>query len=168
MSETQSTDNFGSDWETDKRILQDVDSPDMCLKRWNVLWHWAKNGNREAKHALAFLVAPPPDMLPMQMPGTHGDTISRLRDILILSVHSIDYQDKDEIDEYYEELTIGLFKQFQLDQTSSGKDFIKCVVTGKSSECARLAVEAELVPSFDDYASNIDLQIANGATATCK
>ena len=70
-------------------IPQNVSISDDCTKLWDELWPKAKEGSIEARQALFFLMAPPPDMKAILLPGNSGDLVTTYRDLTVMSTHII-------------------------------------------------------------------------------
>ncbi|MCC7305011.1 MAG: hypothetical protein IT558_01995 [Alphaproteobacteria bacterium] len=159
---TQSQD---PEWLAAKKSLENLVQEEKCSEYWNILWPWAKKGNLEARALLLISLAPPPDMNIIYAPGSSGDYISKLRDITIMSVHSHGYKEK--WFEDYKNLISDLYVQVGFDEISAGKDFLKCVKDTPSANCIDIAVKEKLVPSFEEYASQIDALMKEGMKSTC-
>lgn len=143
-----------------------------CEESWDVLWPWAKKGNLEARFTLFFLMTPPPDMKPLFAPGSSGDRISWQRDVIIMLTHSLGYKgDPDLKDNQLDVLAhyndaLALYKKFGLGSDYKSVEFLKCAQENKDN-CAAIAVKNKIVPSFEEYAQQIDLFLEKGMKAHC-
>lgn len=151
------------EWE--KEVEQMYDLP--CEERWDKLWSSAKQGNLIARAGILFLIAPPLDGERIFLPGRTGDSISILRDSIILAVHStgVKYSVKQYNLAHAE--TVHTFYSYVPLKEFNGKDFFSCLKEKNTQECADIAVKDRLVPSFEDYANEIDMAMSNGKTVKC-
>ncbi len=136
-----------------------------CMKVWNILWPEAKSGDIEARAYLAFLSMPLMHSDALFMPGDSGDNISRLRDALILTIHSKGFIFKTEDTAKDGDIYNFMYSRF-IDKYL-GRNYFKCMNEKNSQECAKVAVKDKLVPAFEDYAKKIDMLVAQGARPTC-
>lgn len=144
-----------------------------CAKYWDILWPKAKAGDMEARWYIYFLMVSPPHMDIMFAPSTSQDYVSKMRSAIITAAHAYDYSAENSSDEHekqviedYREIAILLFKDAGFSETRREK-FMACVTEGKQ-KCTHLAVEEHLVPSFEDYAKEIDALMAKGIKSTCE
>ena len=153
-------------WENEAGNLQKLLSNkalpnnEKCQKTWDLLWPQAKEGNLEAREHLFFFSLAMPHNDTLQMPGSGNNFIARMHDGLILAVHSAGVQYKQEI---YVDVAEGFFTDLGLEKT----EFYKCFKQNLSTDCSRLAVEEGLVPSFDEFAANIDFFVEQGRKPQC-
>ena len=98
-----------------------------------------------------------------EMPGRSGDSVSRMRDAMILAVHSVGVSGGE--DEVIMSFLEGLEPYGSV---AARKRFFACVRNNPSQDCASIAVEEKLVPSFEDYGDEIDLILAQGKKSTCR
>lgn len=139
-----------------------------CDEYWNVFWPLAKKGNLNARQALYYLVSFKLHMDDISAPGKSRDEVTQLRDYVILAVHSLGAKPPgyEEIaKQRYEDLHFRIFGFHK--EHSRGYDFYKCYKETPSPACADIAVKHEAVPSFEDYASEIDAAIAQGKKSIC-
>lgn len=116
---------------------------------------------------LLTLLAPPVHGTQIVAPGTTGDLVSRVRDITITAVHASDYKGSEESNQYYRDLAYDLYLKQGFEESPEGREFLKCVKEG-SSNCSDVAVKGKLVPSFDEYAKQINIFTNSGMKSTCK
>lgn len=136
-----------------------------CADFWNIFWPAAKAGDLEARAILFYLMIPPPDMSFLYAPGNSGDLISRQRDINVMAVHSIDYSGP--FEPHYRELALEQFISAGFDFPPGKSKFLECVKKGGKG-CADIAVKARLVPSFEEFARQIDAMTAAGMKSSCR
>ncbi len=155
----------GDTWETAKKKMESVTFGSMsdeaqCQFVWDTLWRWSKRGNVEARYNLFRFVYPGWPGLPhIMMPGRVGDEISLVRDSAILGVYSLEYRSDVDIESFLNE-TIGV--------VPAGQWFIQCIKEDSIKSCVRAAhSRANLIPSFEEYALEIDTLIAGGAKQKC-
>lgn len=132
---------------------------------WEVLWSEAKAGDLEARAILFFFMIPPPHIPRLTPPGSTGDLVSRKRDIAIMAVHSQAYDGP--FERGYRDLAYDQFVSAGFDYPPGTSDFMKCV-KASGDNCADIAVKAGLVPSFEDFAKQIDAMAAAGMKSTCE
>lgn len=134
-----------------------------CQQSWNILWPWAKKGNLEARaELLGDYYA-----YKRSMPG-HGDWISIKRDLIVLLIHSAGYNYKD--NRRYEGsrmMPFEILKELLDSDYPSAKEFSVCRSDSLTTACADQVIKLGLVPSFEDYAAEIDFQISRGKVSRC-
>lgn len=160
-------------WLSDKARLEKLSSDkaemsdeERCQAIWDILWPWAIKDNLEARSYLFFLMAPPPHMKPLLLPGNTGDSVTKFKDAIIMAVHSYPYQFDTDMKETYQNVAHTLYQQAGFEQSSSGRKFLKCLENSENN-CAEIAVQERLVPSFEEYAKNIDVFISAGIKSHC-
>ena len=151
--------------------LQKLSQTTKCSEEWDVLWPLAKQGDLEARVILTikvFGLMHHPDLCP---PGG-CDYASKLRNILIMTVHASDYKfpDNEEYEGtklYFKSAFDFVFERYQLGyENGKGEKFLKCLYQSKGS-CAKIAVDEGLVPSFEEYAKEIDAFTNAGFKSKC-
>ena len=159
-------------WSTDRKHVEgilksgNVDE-NLCQDAWGTLWSWAKRGNLDARAMLSFYLLPPPYMSIILMPGRSSDYISRTRDALVVSTHSVGgHLDEQQEDDFYYSLLTSLYSELPF-RNIGGAKVLMCLQEKRSSTCADVAVKAKLVPSFDVYAAEVDALVAQGLKAKC-
>jgi hypothetical protein len=159
-------DRQSEEWLETKNKLQELVKGEKCEEYWDLLWPWAKKGNLEARVDLLTLMAPPPHGTTVIAPGNSGDLVSRIRDILVMAVHSDGYKSEAAYTRDYRELAYELYINEGFQEIPEGRRFLECVKSG-SGNCAEIAVKGKLVPSFDEYASQLDVLARSGMKSTC-
>jgi hypothetical protein len=145
-------------WLEDRVKLEELTSSqhiseENCQAVWNILWSWAKKGNMEARSGILGVMY----AFGLEFPGRSGDTVSRMRDAVILGVHSVG----SEPDEFVDNFISGI-------RGYPGSDkFLECIHTNRSQECVNILVENRVVPSFEDFASEVDMLMASGKKVSC-
>ncbi|PCJ99163.1 MAG: hypothetical protein COA45_06915 [Zetaproteobacteria bacterium] len=157
-----------SNWIEDKVRLEKLVSEKKCTEYWGVLWPWAKAENYEARTMLLVLMAPPPHMRVVFAPGSSGDLVTNIRNIVIMAVHSHDIKDASSIRADYGETADGLYKMVGFGDSAGGRKFMECVQNKEAKNCAEIAVQEKLVPSFKNYSAQIDMFMENGMQSTCR
>lgn len=159
-------DETSSGWLAVKERFGNLGNAGRCDEQWDVLWPWAKKGKGEARALLLFIMVPPPDMPHVFAPGNTGDFVSRMRDAEIMAIHSYDYKPNEKVHEAYEDVVYQLGVNAGFADSIEGREFLACVKS-KSKSCADIAVKGKLVPSFEDYARQVDALINQGFESTC-
>lgn len=150
-------------------LIRELQAAGDCAKYWDILWPKAKAGDMEARWNMYFLMVSPPHMDIMFAPSASQDYVTKMRNAYIIAVHAYDYDGENLSDEEkeviadYKKTSLSLFKHAGF----SEEKFMACVRKGKS-KCSHLAVEEKLVPSFEDYAKEIDALMAQGIKSTCE
>lgn len=150
-------------WEQDKarfekQIFPKGNEEKKCQAAWNLLWPWARKGNLEAR-ALLLMDAYTNGRI---MPGRNRDWITVSRDMMILAVHSAGVEG-----ETYNKILDEQYKtEFAKSVFSKGSD-LNCFVQSRSQDCTKTAVAHHVVPSFKQYADEIDLLIKAGKRSVC-
>ncbi len=152
-------------WEQSKEILQQFVKEGSCERYWNIIWPHAKSGNLEARAYLFSLMASPPDMNFVYAPGSGNNYISRMYHLTVLAVHTFSYNGKKKWGSYHE-IANELYKQVGFNQVTTGHNFLQCLKT-QSKDCSKIAVSDGLVPSFESYATSIDVLLSKGMRSTC-
>ena len=130
-----------------------------CPQRWDILWHWSKTGNVAARGQLLYELT----WGDTYRPAYAHDPSLRFRDMAILSVYSFD--DKEPDMEKLQKLGVDHLRFLQW---SNDKRFFACLDKhGYKEACAAMAIEDGLVPSFEDYAKEVDAAIAAGQRPVC-
>lgn len=154
-------------------LIKELQAAGDCAKYWGILWPKAKAGDMEARWNMYFLMVSPPHMDILFAPSASQDYITKMRNAAIIAAHAYDYDGENPFNENekeaiadYKETAVLLFKDAGFFKTKNEK-FMTCVTKGKP-KCTHLAVEEKLVPSFEDYAKEIDALMAQGIKSTCE
>lgn len=135
---------------------------ERCEAIWKVVWPLAKAGNKEARFGILMSVT----LGHFGLAPNYRDKVSSSRIFLILALHSFGAQSlaKDA------QRAAGTYPSFLSDYPFMKDDikFAECVTRGQTPECARVAVDDHLIPSFDDFAKEIDALIEAGTAPLCK
>lgn len=152
-------------------LLKELQAAGDCAKYWDILWPKAKAGDMEARWNMYFLMVSPPHMDILFAPSASQNYVTKMRNATIMAAHAYDYDgespffgknEKAAIADY-KETAAWLFKHAGFPE----KKFMACVTEGKT-KCTHLAVEEKLVPSFEDFAKEIDALMAQGIKSTCE
>lgn len=158
-------------WLAEKERFKNViTNENRCYETWNVLWPWAKKGNLEARAMLFVAITPFMHIGAVAVPGNNGDSITTMRDSLIMAVHSEGYKGGDSERAFMNalnEFRQSIYKGFALNSYSSGREFLECVQKKKQG-CSTIAVTEGLVPSFEDYAREKDALMQQGMKGLCR
>ncbi len=160
-------------WLQQKQEIKDllasrsITDQDKCNKVWDILWSEAKSGNLPARAWIRQLVFPyGPHSDTIALPGRSGDYISQMRDAIILSVHTTGVKlSNDKETAYYNGFSRELYSEVKLEYV--GGPFLNCVSQPQSNNCVNIAVKRQLVPSFESYASEVDLLLSQHKSPTC-
>jgi hypothetical protein len=139
-----------------------------CQAMWDLLWPKAKKGDIEARFALFMATWAPPHMTAIKRPGLSQDTFSYMRDLAVFTVYSTGVKDEtsQSVTDNYYKVFDRIYKQLNFKEIGGG-EFIKCVKDTRSNECTKIAVKNNLVPSFEDYAKEVDLLVKGGGKPKC-
>lgn len=149
-------------WIADRGHLQALLKEHACDKVWKTLWPWAKRGNMEARFLIFMLMVPPPDADILYAPGNSGDYATTMRDALVMAVHSFDFEEESRERADYARTALSMFSG----KSGRWERFARCARSGKRG-CGDIAVKDKLVPSFEDYALQIDALMDKGMTGSC-
>ncbi len=150
-----------------------IENPDFkklkCEQRWDYFWPLAKKGDLDARLALFWLLAFRLHMDEIYPPGRSHDVVTLTRDIIILGVHSsgATYLKAEGAPD-----TNGLLISFLKtagfsDPHMQGNKFYNCFIKNPTPACTQIALDEKIVPTFEDYAAEIDAAIAIGKNSTC-
>jgi len=136
-----------SDWEITKNKAASLINSKDCANAWQLIWPWARKGNIEARAILATAIYAA-GLIP---PNSTSDAITLFRHSLILSVHGSANGDPAAL-----ELLHALLRE-KLISDMGGSVLEGCLNIGTPpSKCVENAVIDGFVPSFYDYAREID------------
>lgn len=137
-----------------------------CQAMWNILWPEAKAGNLQARFALFVYLLPMMHHDRIIPPGHSDDFITRMRDSLIMSVHSsgVRFEEKSPDEGLMEGAIYSIMLRKDL---HDHKSFLDCVATENSQHCAEIAIQNDIVPSFEEYAAEIETFVGAGAKPSC-
>lgn len=153
-------------WLNDKSKLEKLRNDNSCGQQWDILWPWVKKGNKEALLILlSYRIGP--HAMNIILPGEGGDLISGMRNTAILTVYS--YAENSsvakEYSDFYADMISGLSTLFPFNSPQAS-EFNKCVSEGGEG-CISIAMKDKLVPTFDDFVSEIELFQAGSMSAKC-
>lgn len=138
-------------------LIKQKTNEERCQEVWDPLWSEVRLGDVEARLriVLAIVFGNLTDL-----PG-HSDYLAKLRDIIILAVHSVgvteaNYKFVDII--YYE----------NLENVSGSSKFFKCIEANRSQACAKILVDHHQIPAMQDYIDEINALIEAGEKPKCQ
>lgn len=138
-----------------------------CADVWEGLWPFAKERNLEARVMLYNAMVIGPDTQQLLAPGNTGDLVTKIRDIVIMAVHSEDYKSQSERDDFFRSAAHSFYELYGFKSNPQGEKFMQCVEENLSDNCADIAVKAKLVPSFEEYSKQIDAFLEQGMQSSC-
>lgn len=160
-------------WQKDsaKKVQTDAEK---CQAMWDFFWPWAKRGNIQARAAF-YVFMTLPRRYRLNFPTSSSDFASLMRDAMIFQVHSAGIQYDETADEDIRSEYSGMAefyeKQISFWDGLNGGSYLACIKKANSRDtaqmCAKTAVQEGLVPSFEDYAKEIDFLIAQGLRPLC-
>lgn len=154
------------DWKAFSRPIEKFEKKKDCQSIWNYLWPKAKAGDKDARFVLLTLIISWPHFMSLTMPGHQSDLVSTTRDGIIMGMHSAgtkfvpNFSTKEQTHP-----AIDILREL-LNQIS-GQKFLACLKQKDSNLCIEEAVEINLIPSFEDYAKEIDTLVAAGYQPQC-
>lgn len=151
-------------WEAGVASLEKHVTKGECGEIWNTLWPWAASNSPNRYEARRYLLAymfPPPFQAKLIAPGDTDDKITRLRNAVVLSSHAEIHSDHPQYP-----LFKSYYSDFRLEEYAEGRSFLKCTQS-ENRNCAHILEEANFIPSFEEYADQINKRIETGATAKC-
>lgn len=123
--------------------------------KWSEVWNEAKNGEQDAKFKILTSVLPLPHVERLTMSPERNDLASQSYHALVLLVHNCNFREGDALSEIYRDIANDFFMQRNLMTSAKANRFLKSFKQNEP-DCAHYAVEDGLVPSFDQYSSEID------------
>ncbi len=163
------------DWQNQYTQNKQQTSAESCQQLWDFVWPWAKRGNIEARGILYTIMTLPRRTSPL-LPLVPTDYISYMRYLMILQVHSAGIQylenTEEDVKSIYSEMSRFYEKQLGFLDTLSGGTYMSCIKNAttlqSAQSCTQTAEKEGLVPSFEDFASEVDIMIAQGLLPSCK
>jgi len=138
-------------------------APGACKSYWNAAWQDAKEGSVRARHYINLMLG----REIVSLPGHGADEASIESDRLILLLHALGETELTQKiaadpEEFFEEQ----FASYPAFERNSA--FKACMLAKFSADCTAIAVNAGLIPSFEEFSRMIDQAIANGLGVKCK
>lgn len=127
-----------------------------CQVLWTQLWEQSKQGSYQARYYLASAVMERVLHLPDQGQGA--------RSLAILTVHSLGYSDGSPFSQERPEMIAEYFRSLR---NPSNEEFFSCLEKVKSARCARVGVDKGIIPTFEQFAEDIDAMVKAGHKAEC-
>lgn len=163
-----------SEWAEDRVRLDKFIEEGRCSEYWNIIWPWAKKGNAEARFNLLFRTVGFMHMDQILLPGSGDDYVSRMRNWTIMAVYAQEYYhnmpsnipNHDFLLEYRQAM-IKIFELAGFREAQGGDEFLSCV-EARGGNCSAIAIKNKLVPSFEEYAAQIDAFMVQGMQSRCK
>jgi hypothetical protein len=152
------------EWMADKKRAEALFETDNCDDYWQIVWPWVKKGNMDAR-ALLWTRTVPMIHMPIVRPPASENVISYLRHLFIITMYNsgngiLLEEDGETLEQY-----VYSFIPFVVD---SSVPFAECINDTPSPKCMEIAVEEKIIPSFEDYAAEIDVLMKNGYLGTCE
>jgi hypothetical protein len=131
-----------------------------CHQNFLVHWEQVKKGNLKARFDLLAAMSIPhgPQLL---FPSPSYDYLTRLRYVMILAVHSVGPDFRQEENEFIDNL------YQHVPELGPASPFGKCTQAERSQKCVDAAVEDGIIPPLTSFAKEIDLYIDAGYEARC-
>lgn len=163
------------DWQSQYTQNKPQTGNETCQRLWDFVWPWAKRGNIEARGMLYTIMTLPRGSSPL-LPLASRDYISYMRYLIILQVHSAGVQylegAEEDVKSIYTEMSKFHEKQLGFLDNLSGGNYMPCIKNAttlqSTQNCTQIAEKQGLVPSFKDFASEVDAMIAQGLLPSCK
>lgn len=140
-------------WLAVKSKILKKDMTGECEAAFNLIWPYAKKGNKDALATLMRFAYG----IGLNMPGRSIDTVSRWRDYYILSVYAY----HENLDHASKELLGSFIKELKYSDK-----FFDCHINN-GLQCESIFFKNELLPSLSQYTNEIDIFINAGNRATC-
>lgn len=125
-----------------------------CQEIWDTLWSKVEDGDIKARLEIVGHMWGSG----LELPGRSRDYLTRLRDIYILTAHSIELIEENDgfFDSYLNEI-----KAF------ASKEFGECMEKNRSKACTEILVDNQRIPPFQNYIDEVNALIAAGNKPTC-
>lgn len=126
-----------------------------CAGAFNDLWTPFWNHDPLAVEALLFLLHFEPFL---RLPGRSRDYVTTQRDLIILIAHTDKIDDQE-----LEELFVTPFNILK-----GGQEYLECRNVGKGRDCGAILSEDRIIPTPEEFKTEIDTFQNAGFTATCR
>jgi len=159
-------------WEEDMVALEkmiDDGYVENCQGIWDLLWPWAKVGRLEARELLFYMGLPLIHLPTLLAPGMSDVFSERQNELNVLLVHAAgpEGKAKEERKSLYADF-IDSFNEVYLERIGYNSNaWMTCMNKEPSPACADILVKDKVIPSFEEYAAQIDLRIAQGQKPVC-
>lgn len=172
LSFTHPAKSISSSWDEDMAALEkmiDGGYMENCQGIWDWLWPWAKAGRLEAREALFYMGLPLIHLPTLLAPGVSEVFSERQEYLNVLLVHAAGSANAHEgaTNSLYTDF-IDSFNEGYLKRLGYKSDaWVTCMNKEPSPACADILVKDKIIPSFEEYATQIDVRIAQGKKPTC-
>lgn len=123
------------------------------------MWLNTKAGDYESRKNIFVLTR----YLGMNLPGQSDDEATRARNFTSLLIYTMAAsQDKQASVQNLEAITS------LAPHLGQNTRFSDCMLTGQQKKCAQIALDEKLVPSFEEFAAEIDAAGPEAVTAMCQ
>ncbi len=101
------------------------------------------------------------------MPGNAGDAITSKRDAAIILTHAIEYKGEEAVaHDYIDAADFLRYAGLGLSGDYRSQPFVECIEK-RQNGCVLIALKEKLVPTFEEYAAQIDAFLASGLKPHC-
>jgi|GEM_PF-2114099 len=134
-----------------------------CLARWSLIWELAKIGNLQSRLDLYIGLG----QQWIEIVGRPNDRLSRIRDGMALYFYMLGSPDSNGEKPYFSVMrTFGISGEFSK-TFEENEPLRECLKQELSQRCTKIAIEHKLIPTFEQYAAEIDMYLKQGATIEC-
>lgn len=140
-----------------------------CQAIWDLLWPWAKAGRLEARELLFYMGVPLIHMPTLLAPGMSTEIFERQNELLVLFAHAAGSTNTHEgaahslYADFIDAFNVGYFKRLGYKSDA----WVTCMNKKPSPACADILVKDKVISSFEEYAAQIDMLIAEGKKPIC-
>jgi hypothetical protein len=159
-------------WEEDMAALEkmiDGDYAENCQGIWDLLWPWAKAGRLEAREFLFYMGVPLIHQPTLLAPGMSKEIFERQDELLVLFAHAAGMANTNEgaANSLYADFMYAFNEGYLKRIGYNSNAWMTCMNKEPSPACADILVKDKVIPSFEEYATQIDLRIAQGQKPVC-
>ncbi len=134
-----------------------------CEKSWNLTWSLAKRGYAKGYEDLMYMMG----YGWANLPGRTSRSSHARSDMLLLIVHYLGKEEPPRDPQQRRNNYIEMLSEKPFSIATNPR-FRECLLHGELTDCPRIAVEEKLVPSFEQFAAQIDAAGPEAVTAMCQ
>ena len=166
--ESYSVEQQKADWRNAEKRMAEIRASNLseeekCQKNWDVIWPLEKAGNLEAIYADFQASA----LGSIAIQGIPEDRLTRIRYGTVFMFYVLGSSRHNEEMKYSSPEIYWKIASENSPVIANNTRLKKCMLEEMSQVCTDIAVQEKLIPSFAQYAAEIDMYLANGAKVQC-
>ena len=135
---------------------------EKCTAIWQMQWNLAKAGNLEARYSIQNYLEQK-----WHVAGRPHDDLTRYRDVATIFLHSLGSQRLYlQMMHTSKNIYVRLMSRYAPAITDNAQ-LVGCIMKESSQACTKIAVEAGLIPTFEQFAAEFDKYLDAGAKVQC-